>query len=227
VIDWLAGLDPQALILGVALLGALLALPFLVAGLRRLGRLRLVRGTLYLLLGGIVLLLVTGAGLVAANLFTYARLTHEQEAARVTTRQLGERHFAVSLQAKKAPPKHFELRGDEWQIDARVLKWRGAGNLLGLDTLYRLERLSGRYGDVASERAAPRTAHELAEESALDLWALTRRYQRYVPLADAMYGSAAFVPMAEGAEYVVTVSATGLVVRPRNEAARKAVGGWK
>jgi hypothetical protein len=170
---------------------------------------------------------VTGAGLVAANLFTYARLTHEQEAARVTTRQLGERHFAVSLQAKKAPPKHFELRGDEWQIDARVLKWRGAGNLLGLDTLYRLERLSGRYGDVASERAAPRTAHELAEESALDLWALTRRYQRYVPLADAMYGSAAFVPMAEGAEYVVTVSATGLVVRPRNEAARKAVGGWK
>ena len=227
MIDWLARLDPRLLIIGFALAGALLAVPLLVAGLRRLGRLRLVRGTLYLLLGGIVLLLVTGAGLVAANLFTYARLTHEQEAARVTTRQLGERHFAVSLQAKKAPPKHFELRGDEWQIDARVLKWRGAGNLLGLDTLYRLERLSGRYGDVASERAAPRTAHELAEESALDLWALTRRYQRYVPLADAMYGSAAFVPMAEGAEYVVTVSSTGLVVRPGNEAARKAVGGWK
>jgi hypothetical protein len=227
VIDWLARLDPQLLIIGFALIGALLAVPLLVAGLRRLGRLRLVRGTLYLLLGGSVLLLVTGAGLVAANLFTYARLTHEQEAARVTTRQLGERHFAVSLQAKKAPPKHFELRGDEWQIDARVLKWRGAGHLLGLDTLYRLERLAGRYGDVASERAAPRTVHDLAEESGLDLWALTRRYQRYVPLADAMYGSAAFVPMAEGAEYVVTVSSTGLVVRPRNEAARKAVGGWK
>jgi hypothetical protein len=227
VIDWLARLDPQLLIIGFALIGALLAVPLLVAGLRRLGRLRLVRGTLYLLLGGSVLLLVTGAGLVAANLFTYARLTHEQEAARVTSRQLGERHFAVSLQAKDAPPKHFELRGDEWQIDARVLKWRGAGNLLGLDTLYRLERLAGRYGDVASERAAPRTVHDLAEESGLDLWALTRRYQRYVPLADAMYGSAAFVPMAEGAEYVVTVSSTGLVVRPRNEAARKAVGGWK
>jgi hypothetical protein len=227
VIDWLARLDPQLLIIGFALIGALLAVPLLVAGLRRLGRLRLVRGTLYLLVGGSVLLLVTGAGLVAANLFTYARLTHEQEAARVTSRQLGERHFAVSLQAKDAPPKHFELRGDEWQIDARVLKWRGAGNLLGLDTLYRLERLAGRYGDVASERAAPRTVHDLAEESGLDLWALTRRYQRYVPLADAMYGSAAFVPMAEGAEYVVTVSSTGLVVRPRNEAARKAVGGWK
>ncbi len=227
MIDWLAALDPQALILGVALLGALLALPFLVAGLRRLRHLRLVRGTLYLLLGGIVLLLVAGAGLVAANLFTYARLTHEQQAARVTSRQLGERHFAVSLQAKNAPARHFEVRGDEWQIDARVLKWRAMGNLFGLDTLYRLERLSGRYGDVASERAARRTVHHLAEEAGLDLWALTRRYPRYVPLADAMYGSAAFVPMAEGAEYLVTVSSTGLVVRPGNEAARKAVGGWK
>jgi hypothetical protein len=225
--DWLAALDPRVLIVGVALLGVLLAIPFLLASLRRLRRLRLVAGTLYLLSGAIVLLLVSVAGLVAANLFTYARLTHEQEAARITSRQLGQRHYAVSLQAKDAPPRHFEVRGDEWQIDARVLKWRAMGNLLGLDTLYRLERLSGRYGDGASERAAPRTVHDLAEEPGLDLWALTRRYQRYVPLADALYGSAAFVPMAEGAEYVVTVSSSGLVVRPGNEAARKALGAWK
>ena len=227
MIDWLASLDPRLLILGFALLGVLIAVPFLVAALRRLRRFRLVGGTLYLLFAGVVLLLLAGAGLVAANLFTYARLTHEQEAARVTSRQLGQRHYAVSLQPANAPLRHFELRGDEWQIDARVLKWRAMGNLLGLDTLYRLERLSGRYGDAASERAAQRTVHDLTQDAGLDLWALTRRYQRYVPLADALYGSAAFVPMAEGAEYTVSVSASGLVVRPVNEAARKAVGGWK
>jgi hypothetical protein len=227
VIGWLAGLDARVLIAGFALVGVLLGVPLLVAALRRLRRLRLVGGTLYLLSGGTVILLVAVAGLVAANLFTYARLTHEQEAARITSRQLGERHFAVSLQARNAPPRHFQVRGDEWQVDARVLKWRAMGNLVGLDTLYRLERLSGRYGDVTSERAAPRTVYDLAEDPGLDLWVLTRRYQRYVPLADALYGSAAFVPMAEGAEYVVSVSASGLVVRPANEAARKAVGGWK
>jgi hypothetical protein len=227
VIHWLAGLDPRVLIAGFALVGVLLGVPLLVAALRRLRRLRLVGGTLYLLSGGTVILLVAVAGLVAANLFTYARLTHEQEAARITSRQLGERHFAVSLQARNAPPRHFQVRGDEWQVDARVLKWRPMGNLVGLDTLYRLERLSGRYGDVTSERASQRTVYDLAEDPGLDLWTLTRRYQRYVPLADALYGSAAFVPMAEGAEYVVSVSASGLVVRPGNEAARKAVGGWK
>ena len=227
MIHWLAGLDPRLLIAGFALVGVLLGVPLLVAALRRLRRLRLVGGTLYLLSGGTVILLVAVAGLVAANLFTYARLTHEQEAARITSRQLGERHFAVSLQARNAPPRHFQVRGDEWQVDARVLKWRPMGNLVGLDTLYRLERLSGRYGDVTSERASQRTVYDLAEDPGLDLWTLTRRYQRYVPLADALYGSAAFVPMAEGAEYVVSVSASGLVVRPGNEAARQAVGGWK
>lgn len=227
MIEWLARLDARVLIAGVALIGVLLAFPLFLASIRRLRRLRLVRGTLFFLTASVVLLVVTVAGLVAANLFTYARLTHEEEAARVTTRQLGAAHFAVSVQAKDAPVRHYELRGDQWQMDARVLKWRPLGTLLGLDTVYRLERISGRYGDIARERSAPRTVHALSQDAGLDFWVLVRRYQRYVPLADALYGSAAYVPMAEGAEYVVNVSTTGLVVRPANEAARKAVGGWR
>jgi hypothetical protein len=225
--EWLARQDPRVLIVGIALLGALLAVPFFLASIRRLRRLKLIRGTLYLLTGSLLVLLVAGIGLVAANLFTYGRLTHEQDAARVVTRQIGERHYAVSVQTRDRAPRLYNLRGDEWQIDARVLKWRALGNLLGFDTVYRLERLSGRYADVALERTAPRTVHELADESGMDFWSFTRSYHRYVPLADALYGSAAFVPMAEGAEYAVAVSTSGLVVRPVNDAARQAVGGWK
>jgi membrane protein implicated in regulation of membrane protease activity len=225
--EWLALLDPGLLIAGIALIGVLVSLPFFVAALRRLRRLKVVRGTLYLLFAGVVLLIVTAAGLVTANLYTYARLTHEQEAARVTTKQLDERRFAVTVQARGRPARYYRVQGDEWQIDARVLKWRAMGNLLGFDTVYRLERLSGRYGDVQSERSAPRTVHELAQDPGIDFWRLARRYHEYLPLADALYGSAAYVPMAEGAEYVVTVSASGLVVRPANDAARKAVGAWK
>jgi len=225
--EWLAGADPRILIVGFALLGVLFSFPFFLAAIRRLRRLKLVRGTLFLLFGGIVLLLAAAAGLIGANLFTYARLTHEQEAARVSTRQLGERQFTVRVDTARRPPQEFGVRGDEWQIDARVLKWRPLGNLLGFDTVYRLDRLSGRYADIASERSAPRSVHDLAEEPGVDFWAIARRYPRYLPLIDALYGSAAYVPMADGAEYVVTVSSSGLVVRPANEAARRAVGGWK
>jgi hypothetical protein len=225
--EWLAGLDPRALMIGIGVAGVLLAAPFLLASIRRLRKLKLVSGTMFFLCGGIVLLLAAAAALVSANLYTYARLTHEQDAARISIRQLGPRHYVVSMQEKKAPPRHFELRGDEWQIDARVLKWRAMGNLVGFDTLYRLERLSGRYGDVVLERTAPRTVHALAAETQLDLWSLLNAHHRYVPFADALYGSAVYVPMAEGAEYAVTVSTSGLVVRPANDAARKSVGGWK
>jgi hypothetical protein len=227
MVDRLAQLDPRVLMIAIGVVGVLLAFPFELAAIRRLRRLQLVRGTLFFLSGATVLLVTAVAVLVAANLYTYARLTHEQEAARVSMRQLGERHYVLSVQPKGEPPRHFELRGDEWQMDARVLKWRAMGNLLGFDTLYRLERLSGRYGSVAAERAGPRTVHDLSEETSLDLWSLVRRHHAYVPFADALYGSAVYVPMSEGAEYTVSVSASGLLVRPVNDTARKAVGGWK
>lgn len=228
MIDWLARLDPRALMIGIGAIGVLLAFPFLLASIRRLRRLQLVRGTLFFLSGGIVLLGAALAVLVTANLYTYARLTHEQEAARVQVRQLGNRLYVVSVQPAKGPVRHYELTGDEWQIDARVLKWRAMGTLLGFDTVYRLERLSGRYGTVAAERSSPRTVHELSEDTTpLDIWSFVRQNHRYLPFADALYGSAVYVPMSEGADYTVSVSASGLVVRPGNEAARKAVGGWK
>jgi hypothetical protein len=43
---------------------------------------------------------------------------------------------------------------------------------------------------------------------------------------DALYGSATFLPMADGALYEIKVSQSGLVARPLNQAARDAVAGW-
>jgi hypothetical protein len=225
--DSLAQLDPRVLIVGIGVVALLLALPLEVAAFRRLRRLQIASGTMYFLLGGFVIAIAAAAALVAMNLYTYNRLTHEQMAARVSIRQLGERHYVLTVETRRAPPRHLQVHGDEWQIDARVLKWRALGNLLGFDTVYRFERLSGRYADITQERGAARTVHPLAEDPGLDLWSLLRQHHPYVPLADALYGSAVYVPMAEGAEYAVTVSTSGLVVRPANDAARKAIGGWK
>jgi hypothetical protein len=211
----------------IVLVGGVLSLLLLIAAFRRWGRVRIIGGTLFFGAGALVLAVALIGATLALNLFTYARLTREQQAAHVTTRQLGERRFAVTVQVPKEPARHYELAGDEWQIDARVLKWRGFATVIGFDTAYRLERLSGRYSDVAAERTSPRTVYSLAPETGLDLWSLVRRHHRYLPLADALYGSAAYVPMAEAAEYDVSVSASGLVVRPANEAARQAIGGWK
>jgi urea transporter len=91
MIDSLARLDPRALMIGIGVIGLLLALPLEVAAFRRLRRLQIARGTMFFLSGAFVIALAAGAALLAMNLYTYARLTHEQAAARVSIRQLGER----------------------------------------------------------------------------------------------------------------------------------------
>src|SRR5678816_4553363 len=103
MIEWLAKLDPRVLMVGVGVVGVLLAFPFLLASIRRLRRLKLVSGTMFFLSGGIVLLVTAAAVLVAVNLYSYARLTHEQEAARVSIRQLGERRYVCLLYTSPSP----------------------------------------------------------------------------------------------------------------------------
>lgn len=69
--------------------------------------------------------------------------------------------------------------------------------------------------------------HALNEPARIDTWELARRYRAYVPWVDALFGSAAFVPMADGALYEVRVSQSGLIARPLNQAGRDAVAGWR
>ena len=98
--------------------------------------------------------------------------------------------------------------------------------ILGLEPAYQLERLSGRYSSVEAERSAPRTVHALAEEHALDFWSLARHFPAFTPGVDAYYGTATYLPMADGARFRVTLSRDALVARPVNEPARQAVGDW-
>lgn len=224
---WIAALDPETLLVVIAGVGGVIALLLLIEAVRRLRDWRIRSGIVFLVIAAVVAALGTAGAMLAAGLHSYARLTNEQEAARAVFRELAPKRYELLLVLRSAPARRFELRGDEWQIDARVLKWKGMGTVLGLDTLYRFERIGGRYADTAQEKSAPRTVHALPAQAGFDLWALLKEQQRWLPLADALYGSAAYAPMADGAQYAVNVSTTGLLIRPLNQAATKAVGGWK
>lgn len=206
-------LPAETIAIALAAVGALLVL----AGFRRLFKRRFFAAS-RVWLGG--LLLVALAALlfgVATNLHTYARLTYEQPVAQLFFEKTGEQRFRATLVKASGETWKLNLAGDEWQLDARVLKWRGWANLLGFDARYRLERLSGRYRDVAQERSATRTVHELGEARGIDLWQISQAYPRWLPFVDAVYGSATYLPMAEGVRYEVTLGQAGLIARPTGE----------
>ena len=211
-----------ALIAVFALTGVLL----LVAAVRRLRRRRLVGGALTGATALVLILLSVGAALIASNLVTYRRLSFEQSAAELQVARTAPREYSAVLTYPNGERATFALRGDEWQVDARVLKWHSFANLVGFDTAYRLERISGRYARIEDERTQARTVYALNPPQRIDPWELVHAYHSWVPWIDAVYGSATFLPLADGALYEIKVSQSGLVARPLNQAARDAVGGW-
>ena len=198
------------------------------AALRRLLRVRLVAATRSALAGVFLIAVAAALFVISSNLHGYARLTHEEPVAEIAFETMGPQLYRATLTREPAgAAQSFALSGDEWQLDARVVKWRGFATLLGFDTLYRLERLSGRYRDVGQERTSPRSAHSLEAAPVLDLWALARENPRWLPFVDALYGSATYLPMAGGARYRVTISPSGLLARPMNDAAEQANRAWR
>lgn len=202
-------------------------LVFCVAGVRKFISRQPVRGVV-LEFSGLGLLAVAGMlFLIASNLYTYQRLVYELPVAEISFEQIAPSKFNVELRVLEADrPMHYELLGDEWQLDAQLLSWRGYASLLGLDPYYRLSRLSGRYTDIEQERSLDHSVHALAVERRFDFWQLVHEYHEWIQLVDAMYGSAVFLPMTDRARYSISISRNGLVARPDNAAAKSAVSGW-
>jgi hypothetical protein len=209
----------------VALL-ALLGCLFLFAAIRRLQLRRMtggfVAGTSALVLFALAVLILV----IGADLKGWQRLTAEQPAGNLELSRVGAHQFSGILTYPSGESAVFYLRGDEWQVDARLLKWKAIANLAGFDTVYRLDRISGRYTALEDERNQPRTVYDLNPPQRIDLWDFIHRYHSWMPWMDALYGSATFLPMADKAQYAITVSQSGLVARPVNDAARNAVGSW-
>jgi hypothetical protein len=208
------------------ILFALVGILCLFAAARRIRRRRVFGGVLIGATALVLILLSAVAALIAVNLLTYQRLSFEQPAGELQLTRTGDREFNAVLTYPSGEHANFALRGDEWQIDARVLKWHAFANLVGFDSAYRLDRIGGRYTRLEDERSQPRSVYSLNQPKRIDLWDLVHRYHSWVPWMDALYGSATFLPMADGALYEIKVSQSGLVARPLNQAARDAVAGW-
>lgn len=166
--------------------------------------------------GLVGLLLLSSAGLagaVAVGLRGYEALTLEVPAATVTTEPVGRQRFRATIVFPDRRIAMYELAGDAFYVDAHILKWHPLVNLLGLHTAYELDRVAGRYNDVAEERARPHTAFSLARSSPVNLFLIARR-GLLGPLVDAQYGSAAFIAANRPATYEIRVSTTGLLMRP-------------
>jgi hypothetical protein len=197
----------------VAVLFGVLGVAMLIAAGTALRRRRPIRMSARLLLALVFLAGAAASGAVALGVQGYRALTHEEIAATVRTEPLGPNRFHAYFRFPDGREAAYTLSGDELYVDARILKWHPWANIFGLHTVYELDRVAGRYQDLAQEQRQPRTVQSLAPERQVNLFNLRRRYALLAPLLDAEYGSATFAAANGPMQYEVRVSTTGLLIR--------------
>ncbi len=204
-------------------ISGVLGLMLTFAGLGRLARLKLFAATPRLAFGAGFLGLAGVVALTGLNLQTYSRLTFERPVATISFVATDTPdNYRASLIYPGGERADFALSGDEWELNARVIKFKAFSNLLGFDSAYKLDRLYGRYEDVG--RANETNGVSLATNPGLDVVELAKRNGGRFGVQDAKYGSAVYNPMSDGLSFDVFMTQTALIARPANELTRKRMG---
>lgn len=212
----------------IAAVAALLALLVAYSAAKLLWKDSWVLGWLRGMFGLGLLALAVVFVLIALDIFSYRQIQSEQTVATLSFDKKADQLFDVRVVDAEGVAHSYKIKGDQWQLDARIIKWTGALSNIGIKPGYRLDRLSGRYYSLEKEREEDRTVYAFSESPVgVDVWAWLREMKERLPIVDAVYGSATYLPMADDAEFEISLSAAGLVARPMNDEARSAVGEWQ
>ena len=212
---------------GLALGVALLALLALLIAARILFNTRWLAGFSRGCCGLAFVALAGGIVLLAIDVRSYQPLASDKSVVTLSFQAQGPQRYQVSLQ-EGGHERLVALEGDLWQLDARLLQWKGLVALLGLQTGYRLEKLSGRFLAIEQQDKALFTEVSLAQSAyGVDLWRWLRTGQHDLFMLDALARRVVYLPMADQAVYSVSLTPTGLLAQPLNQVAVQALKDWQ
>jgi len=191
----------------------LLCIIFLIAFIVSLRKRRFLGAISNFIFAFLMLALSLLFGVITISIQGYNSFTREELAAYVEIIPLQQQSFTARIILPDGEEKQYVLEGDEFYIDAHILKWKSIANLLGIHTLYELDRVSGRYTGIEDETNKKRTVYSLGEKRMIDIFKMRLQYPFLSFLVDAEYGSASFVAVKKQRKLNVMVSTTGLLIR--------------
>ena len=201
-------------------ISGVIGLMLLFAGFGKLASLKPVSGGGRLIFSVGFLGLAGIVALAGLNLQTYKRLTLERDAAHIRFDSVSDKPgtFQATVTLPQEPDARvYELWGDEFSMGAQVIKFRPLANMLGYDSVYRLEYLEGRYSNRYSTdgvTTADTNGVLLYANPGLDVRKFAAEQGARFGLEDVQFGSAVYMPMGDSYEFDVNITQDALVVRP-------------
>jgi hypothetical protein len=209
-----------------------LGLILLFAGFAKMAGLKPFAGVTRLVFGSGFLGLAGVIAFAGLNIQTYKRLTYERPVATVKfTAVPGEADtyradvvFSDGETLLEADGTAPVFRGNEWQIGAKVIKFKPMANILGYDSVYRLEHMRSLNAAQFSSEAVTEGKLDgikiVESEPGIDVGGFASKYGSQFGI-DAEYGSATYQPMGDGFEYEVSITQDALIARPNAETKTK------
>lgn len=118
------------------------------------------------------------------------------------------------------------IHGDQWLLEMRILTWHPLLAQLGMQPLYKLERLNGRYQSLVDEKILPRSLYELDKATfSTSYWQMLLPYL-HGTLINSYYGAAVYAPMSDSAQYGVFLKTGGVELKALNDEATQALNRW-
>lgn len=199
-------------------------------GVRSMGRGRVVSGGRGVATGLTAMAAACIAALVALNMQSYSRLTWEKPVAEVRVEQTdaAQKLYDVTLvRADGAGETHCLLQGDEWILGGRVQKWKPWANTIGMNATFDLDQMANKYVDAMEANGKPITACDVSRPPNPILAKAPDSFRAWlssISLAeDRRFGSANYMPLADGAAYRVVITQSGFNAEAANDAARAAI----
>ena len=213
--------------IGLAIGFVVLALLVLFLAIRILGAAPWFSGWLRGMLGLSLSAAALVGGLLAYDISTYQEIPQDKPLFTLSVHEQSAHRYQLTI-LEGATERTFLLDGDLWQLDVRQLKWRGLIDLIGLQSGYRLETLTGRFLAIEQQELAQFTQVDLARSLyGIDFWYWLRIFERNLFLVDANALRVNYLPIADGAVYSVSLVPTGLLAKPLNSAAQQALQDWQ
>lgn len=177
------------------------------------------RGTSGMLLLAAVLIV----GLLSYELMSFDAADEGEVVATLTFNKLDKQEFNAELVDAHGNRFEYRLLGDQWQLDVKLVSVKLLGNM-GQPS-YKLDRISGRYLSLEQEKSDQKSVYRLENTNTKGFLPQLLDFQ-WFGILNASYGSAAFMPMEEGAIYQVRLYKKGVLAEPINDRAKSASEQW-
>ena len=155
------------------------------------------------------------------NMETYSIQPADAAVADVYCEQTAAQRYRVTLtRLPDGRMQVFDVSGDEWRVEVRMLAWTERVDAFGPAPRYRLERLTTR---AQGQAGAPLSSFELAAARGRDVWRMARSGEPWSSLMVASSPEPGWQPLADGARFTVRLDAARVAVIPLNAAASESL----